>query len=99
LCGAATTLVALNACTREALRREPGGHYEVRPEATLDEDAAHEMLTGDEFVFDIQGPLLEYDLNRGEQNAEGATGGRASRSRIAAPTTPATATRSSSSST
>jgi predicted TIM-barrel fold metal-dependent hydrolase len=72
LCGAATTLMALNACTREALRREPGGRFEVRPEATLDEDAARESLSGEEFVFDIQGHLLEYDLNRTAQNDEGA---------------------------
>jgi hypothetical protein len=71
LCGAATTLATLNACTRDALRREPGGRYEVSPEATVDEDAARETLAGDEFIFDIQGHLLEYDLNRTAQNAEG----------------------------
>jgi predicted TIM-barrel fold metal-dependent hydrolase len=71
LCGAATTLVALNSCTRESLRREPGGRYEVAPEATLDEDAARETLGGEEFVFDIQGHLLEYDLNP-TINSEGA---------------------------
>jgi hypothetical protein len=73
LCGAATTLLALNACTREALKRTPGGTYSVTPEATLDEDAAREQLAGDEFVFDIQGHLLEYDLNRTTQNDEGAS--------------------------
>src|SRR5687768_4687153 len=46
LCGAATTLLALNSCTRESLNREPGGRYEVNPEATLDEDAARETLGG-----------------------------------------------------
>lgn len=71
LCGAATTLLALNSCTREALRREPGGRYRVSPEATLDEDAARDTLAGDEFVFDIQGHLLEYDLNP-SVNSEGA---------------------------
>jgi len=71
LCGAATTFMALNACTREALEREPGGSYDVRPEATLDEDAARETLAGDEFVFDIQGHLLEYDLNPSVENAVG----------------------------
>ncbi|HZA51905.1 MAG TPA: hypothetical protein VE549_14270, partial [Myxococcaceae bacterium] len=64
--------MALNACTKESLRRDPGGRYEVRPEATLDEDAARETLSSDEFVFDIQGHLLEYDLNRSAQNSEGA---------------------------
>lgn len=71
LCGTATTLMALNACTRESSKREPGGRFEVSPEATLDEDAARESLAGDEFVFDIQGHLLEYDLNPSAQNAEG----------------------------
>lgn len=71
LCGAATTLLTLNSCTREALKREPGGRYNVSPEATLDEDAARETLSGQEFVFDIQGHLLEYDLNP-TVNSEGA---------------------------
>jgi hypothetical protein len=71
LCGAATTLVALNSCTRESLEREPGGQFEVTPEATHDEDAARETLGGEEFVFDIQGHLLEYDLNP-TVNSEGA---------------------------
>ncbi|MGH2684783.1 MAG: hypothetical protein ACRDJP_04870, partial [Actinomycetota bacterium] len=66
LAGAATTLSVLNACTREAAKREgraPGGGYEIAPEATLDEDVAMEEIGGDEFVFDVQGHLLEYDLN------------------------------------
>ena len=69
-CGAATTLFVLNACTREAERAlpttpssEPGGSYVVPPEATTEPPAAHEAVGGDEFVFDIQGHLLEYDLN------------------------------------
>jgi uncharacterized protein len=70
LCGAATTLFALNSCTKEALKREPGGRFNVTPEATVDEEAARETLAGDEFVFDIQGHLLEYDLNP-SVNSEG----------------------------
>jgi predicted TIM-barrel fold metal-dependent hydrolase len=65
-CGAATTLFVLNACTREAARmagRDPGGRYQVSPEATLDPDAAMEEVGGEEFVFDVQGHLLEYELN------------------------------------
>jgi predicted TIM-barrel fold metal-dependent hydrolase len=64
--GAAATLFVLNACTREAARqagREPGGGYQVSPEATLDPEAAMEEVGGEEFVFDVQGHLLEYDLN------------------------------------
>ena len=70
ICGAATTLVALNACTREAHRAdpsratsEPGGSYSIPPEATVDPEPAHEAIGGEEFVFDVQGHLLEYDLN------------------------------------
>jgi predicted TIM-barrel fold metal-dependent hydrolase len=64
-CGAATTLLVLNACTREAMPRgrRPGGSYQVSPEATLDPEAAAEDIGGEEFVFDVQGHLLEYDLN------------------------------------
>lgn len=70
ICGAATTLTALNACTREAHRAdpsratsEPGGSYSIPPEATVDPEPAHEAIGGEEFVFDVQGHLLEYDLN------------------------------------
>jgi uncharacterized protein len=63
ICGAATTLMMLDACTRESSKRPPGGRYRITPEATTDPDAARDILAGDEFVFDIQGHLLEYDLN------------------------------------
>src|ERR671914_3059027 len=64
--GAATVLAVLSACSREAARvdrREPGGSYRISPEATMEPDAAAEEVGGEEFVFDIQGHLLEYDLN------------------------------------
>jgi predicted TIM-barrel fold metal-dependent hydrolase len=70
VCGAATTLLVLDACTREAVRHvsgspgaTPGGGYSIPPEATTEPDAAHGAIGGEEFVFDIQGHLLEYDLN------------------------------------
>jgi predicted TIM-barrel fold metal-dependent hydrolase len=70
VCGAATTLLVLDACTREAIRHvsgspgaTPGGGYSIPPEATTEPDAAHDAIGGEEFVFDIQGHLLEYDLN------------------------------------
>jgi uncharacterized protein len=70
VCGAATTLLVLDACTREAVRHvsgspgaTPGGGYSIPPEATTEPDAAHAAIGGEEFVFDIQGHLLEYDLN------------------------------------
>ena len=68
ICGAATTLLVLDGCTREAVRTvspgaTPGGGYAIPPEATTDPEVAHEVIGGEEFVFDIQGHLLEYDLN------------------------------------
>lgn len=68
VCAAATVLLSLDACTREAIRAvspgaTPGGGYEIPPEATTEPEAAHGALGGEEFVFDLQGHLLEYDLN------------------------------------
>jgi predicted TIM-barrel fold metal-dependent hydrolase len=69
VCGAATTFLALDACTREQHRAgpggptTPGGSYGISPSAALDPDVAFEELGGGEFVFDIQGHLLEYELN------------------------------------
>jgi hypothetical protein len=65
LCGSAVTLSALAACASDDSRSrgdgDPGGTFEVPPEATTDPDAAAEVLTGDEFVMDVQQHLLEYD--------------------------------------
>lgn len=64
VCGVATTLLALSACsdesTRHTLRRKPGGTYTVPPTAAVDPDAARAVLAGDEFVFDVQGHFLDY---------------------------------------
>jgi uncharacterized protein len=63
VCGAATTLLALQGCARDA-DRLLGGFWDVPPEAALEEDAARAVLAGEEFVFDVQGHHLEYDLMR-----------------------------------
>lgn len=63
LCGAATTLLSLQGCARD-LRELVGGRWELALEAALEEDAARAVLAGDEFVFDVQGHFLEYDLMR-----------------------------------
>jgi predicted TIM-barrel fold metal-dependent hydrolase len=63
ICGAATTLLALQGCARDA-DRLLGGFWDVPPEAALEEDAARAVLAGEEFVFDVQGHHLEYDLMR-----------------------------------
>src|SRR5207247_8248509 len=64
LCGAATTLLALQGCAGEAARHALGGAWELPPEAALDPDAARAVLAGEEFVFDVQGHHLEYELMR-----------------------------------
>ena len=67
--GAATTFLALNACTRDQHRADetgsatPGGGYAISPSASVDPEVAEAELGGGEFVFDIQGHLLEYELN------------------------------------
>jgi uncharacterized protein len=66
LCGAATTLLALQACREEEARSrgapDPGGRFDIPPTASTDPDAAREALAGDEFVFDVQGHFLDYAL-------------------------------------
>ena len=65
-CGAATVLAVLAACSKEAARtqgREPGGSYRISPEATMDPEAAADEVVGEEFILDMQGHLLEYELN------------------------------------
>jgi uncharacterized protein len=71
LCAASITLLALDACTREAHRTgtgrsptsEPGGGFEIPPEAPEEPEAAEGAVGGEEFIMDVQGHLLEYDLN------------------------------------
>jgi hypothetical protein len=70
LCAASTVLLSLDACTREEHRArsekpttEPGGGFVVPPEATTEPEAAEEAVGGAEFIMDVQGHLLEYDLN------------------------------------
>jgi len=55
-CGAATSLLAMNAAYAAAGRA--GGFYELASESGLDEDAARAALAGDEFIFDVQGHFV-----------------------------------------
>lgn len=64
VCGAATTLLALQSVAADAARRALGADWLVPPDAALDEEAARAALAGEEFVFDVQGHFLEYDLMR-----------------------------------
>ncbi len=77
-CGAATTLLALDACSREALRHvagptttggaggpgpTPGGTYSIPTEATTSPEVATSVLGGQELIFDVQGHLLDYTVD------------------------------------
>jgi uncharacterized protein len=66
VCGAATTLAILDACSNEARKAGPtsmpGGTFSIPPEATVDPDAATGAIgTRGEFIFDVQTHLLEGD--------------------------------------
>ena len=63
ICASAVTLAALDACTSEAAKKPPGGRYRIPSPATTEPEAANEAIGGEEFVLDVQGHLLEYDLN------------------------------------
>jgi uncharacterized protein len=64
--GYATVLFCLNACAREAAppASTPGGAFSVPPEATIDQDTARGVLGTEEFVFDVQSHLLEFNLEQ-----------------------------------
>lgn len=65
LSAAATTLLTLQGCLDGAGEStRSGGRYRVPPEADRDQDAARSALAGEEFIFDVQGHHLEYDLMR-----------------------------------
>ena len=55
-CGAASTLLAFNACHSET--RRPGGYFEVSKEAALEPQLASAELAKSEFIFDVQGHFV-----------------------------------------
>ncbi len=55
-CGAASTLIAMNAAYARAGRT--GGHYDLPKDAALDLYAARSALDRREFVFDVQGHFV-----------------------------------------
>ncbi|HEY4137299.1 MAG TPA: amidohydrolase family protein [Casimicrobiaceae bacterium] len=55
-CGAATTLLGMNAAYAAAGRR--GGYFDVPEEAALDLQVARSTLDRNEFVFDVQGHFV-----------------------------------------
>jgi hypothetical protein len=72
-CGGAAALFVLAACSSDSKRsdgNEPGGTFTVPRTATTDPDEARAVLGGDEFIFDVQTHLLEFD----EADPDGAGG-------------------------
>jgi hypothetical protein len=72
--GAALMLGVLAACHDEsngAKGRRSGGTYRVPKDSATEPDAAGSVLTGDEFVFDVQTHYLDYDLSRGGTGISG----------------------------
>lgn len=68
LCGAATTLTVLAACSKEQNGgKEVGGTFTVPPQSTTETSAAREALGGDGFVMDVQTHFLEYDETNATQ--------------------------------
>jgi predicted TIM-barrel fold metal-dependent hydrolase len=66
VCAAAITFLALDACStaaRKATGRPVGGSYRIPPEATTESTAAQAAIGGQEFVFDVQGHLLDHVID------------------------------------
>lgn len=78
LSGSALTLATLSACSSEQNAASttsaaptsggppttgPGGTFSIPETAITEPEAAAEVLAGEEFVFDVQGHLLDYDLD------------------------------------
>jgi uncharacterized protein len=55
-CGAASTLLAMNAAYAAGGRR--GGYFELAPESALDLQLARSTLAREDFVFDVQGHFV-----------------------------------------
>ena len=55
-CGAASTLLAMNAAYAAAGRR--GGYYELPPESALELPVARSTLDRQDFIFDVQGHFV-----------------------------------------
>jgi len=76
--GSALALLTLDACSKEkhaaeravdpTLPAQPGGTFVVPPTATTEPEVATTVLSGNEFVLDVQTHLLPYDLTRSTSN-------------------------------
>jgi predicted TIM-barrel fold metal-dependent hydrolase len=77
-CGSAAALFVLAACSSDSKKsqgQEPGGTFTVPKTATTDPDEARAAIGGDEFIFDVQTHLLDFDET--DPDGAGADFGRA----------------------
>ena len=68
-CGAASTLLAMNAAYAAAGRS--GGFYELADAAAVDPEIATAALDGNEFIFDVQGHFVEPGRRLAQATASG----------------------------
>lgn len=69
VCGAAATLLAIQTAARDkaaATGASLGGSFQLPRESVFETAAAATAIAGDEFIFDVQTHLLEYDLTGGK---------------------------------
>jgi hypothetical protein len=62
-CALAVSLAAIDTTLARALGLQPGLWYPFDPASRHDSDAARSVLGPSQYVFDVQGHLLEYDLD------------------------------------
>src|SRR5687767_1612920 len=62
-CATAATLWAIDRTAALAAGRPFGGRYPIAADALRDPKFARTLIGAGEFVFDMQGHLLEYDLD------------------------------------
>jgi len=62
-CAVAASLAAIDGTMARALGLQPGLWYPFDPASRHDAEAARSVLGPSQFVFDVQGHLLEYDLD------------------------------------
>ena len=63
-CALAICLTAIDRAVARAGGLPTGMFYPFDPTSRLDTEAARELMAAPQFVFDVQGHLLEYDLDR-----------------------------------
>lgn len=79
-CAMATMLLVVDGCSKERAavdRRRPGGEFgsTLPPESTVEPDVAADALAGgDGFVFDVQGHMLDFEVDPLSRRELGFTG-------------------------